>query len=56
MMHHLLNKVEEIELLRSGGDGEREHHQEGDHKLHPCQLAISCDKVSCVAAATDSTN
>ena len=40
MMHHLLNKVEEIELLRGGGDGEeREQHQEGDHKLHPCQLA-----------------
>jgi hypothetical protein len=44
MMHHLLNKVEEIELLRGGGYGEeREQHQEGDHKLHPCQLANSCD-------------
>jgi len=28
MMHHLLNKVEEIKLLRGGGDGEeREQHK-----------------------------
>jgi|UniRef100_A0A804QGB3 hypothetical protein len=44
MPQHLLDKVEEIELLRGGRVGEerREQHDEGDRKLHhPCQLAVS---------------
>jgi hypothetical protein len=43
MPQHLLDKVEEIELLRGGRVGEerREQHDEGDRKLHHCQLAVS---------------
>lgn len=43
MPQHLLDKVEEIEVLRGGRVGEerKEQHNEGGHKLHPCQLAVS---------------